>query len=602
MTHNGDDIEAAMVRLLYRQSHGILFANFVIPAAVVYALRDTSAYQLLLAWMAAIYVLTFCRIGLSLMFFRHGESAATTPKQWVTRFTVFSWLSAALWGFLGSLWLLPPDPEWVAFACIVLAGMACGAMPGLSARLGVYVGFMTIMILPFVITCLLRDEPIYGVFLMFALALYVVNVYFGRVTYRNLLSGVQLRFENVALIGQLERERDRANAANLAKTRFLAAASHDLRQPLHALGLLSASLSAVAERGDVGADGARQLGRRLDTTLERMGGLLDGLLDVSRLDAGLVTIRRRPLPLATLLDDIRDEYVEQARRQGCRLDVVVTEAWIDSDPELLRRILDNLLSNAIRYAPMARILVGARRRPGAMEIQVIDSGPGIAPEAQALVFEEFAQLTDAPAEQGLGLGLAIVRRLAGLLGHPISLRSVPGKGSNFSVTVPLARDGAASAALDAPLSAFSGGVQQTECYGVMLVDDDPQILSALNDLLKFWGHLVYAGATVEEVCAAHQRAREQGPAPVHLVLADFRLANQVTGDQAIAWLREYLDAPIPGLIVTGDTAPDRLRALHASGYRVLHKPISADALRQAIAQTAQTAQTVQGARDPAAGN
>lgn len=583
MTQPGGDIEAAMVRLLYRQSHGILFANFVIPAAVVYALRDTIAIRLLLVWMGAIYLLTIGRIVLSLMFFRHGESRGT-PDQWVLRFTVFSWISAALWGLLGSTWMLPQEPQWVAFACIVLAGMACGAMPALSARLSVYLGFMAIMVAPFIVTCLRHPEPIYDVYLAFALALCVVNVYFSRVTHRNLLSGVQLRFENLTLITQLERERDRANAANLAKTRFLAAASHDLRQPLHALGLLSASLSAVAERGDVDADGARQLGRRLDTTLERMGGLLDGLLDVSRLDAGLVTIRRRPLPLATLLDDIRDEYEEQARRQGCRLDVVVTEAWIDSDPELLRRILDNLLSNAIRYAPNARILVGARRRPGAMEIQVIDSGPGIAPEQQALVFEEFAQLPDAPAEQGLGLGLAIVRRLAGLLGHPILLRSTPGRGSNFSVTVPLARDVAIPVNIDAPVQGAA------ESYGVMLVDDDPQILAALGDLLSFWGHAVYAGATVEGVCAAHQRARARGDAPVHLVLADYRLAGQITGDQVIGWLREYLDAPVPGLIVTGDTAPDRLRALHASGYRVLHKPIAAEALRQAIVETVRDAQ------------
>lgn len=584
MTQTGGDIEAAMVRLLYRQSHGILFANFVIPAAVVYALRDTAGYSMLLLWMGAIYLLTIGRIVLSLMFFRHGETRAT-PAQWVFRFSAFSWVSAALWGILGSMWMLPPEPEWVAFACIVLSGMACGAMPALSARLSVYIGFMTIMMAPFLVTCLTHSDSIYSVFLMFALALYVVNVYFSRVTYRNLLSGVQLRFENVALIAQLERERDRAHAANLAKTRFLAAASHDLRQPLHALGLLSASLSAVAERGDVEADGARQLGRRLDTTLERMGGLLDGLLDVSRLDAGLVTIRRRPLPLATLLDDIRDEYVEQARRQGCRLDVVVTEAWVDSDPELLRRILDNLLSNAIRYAPNARILVGARRRPGAMEIQVIDQGPGIAPEQQALVFEEFAQLPDAPAEQGLGLGLAIVRRLAGLLDHPVALRSTPGKGSNFSVTVPLAQNVAT------PTQAASPAQCSGESYGVMLVDDDPQILAALGDLLSFWGHAVYAGATVEGVCAAHQRAHARGAAPVHLVLADYRLAHQVTGDQAIGWLREYLDAPVPGLIVTGDTAPDRLRALHASGYRVLHKPIAAEVLRQAIVDTVRDARS-----------
>lgn len=588
MSQTDGDIQAAMVRLLYQQSHGILFANFVIPLAIVYVLHDSDLLWALLAWMAALYVLTLGRLALSMRFHRHESTA--TPRAWARRFMVLSWLSAVLWGLIGSTVLLPPAPEWTAFACIVLAGMSCGAVPALSAQPRIYFGMVTLMASPFIIYCLMRPEPTYQVYAAFGIAMVVVNIFFCRVTYQSLLASVKLRFENLALIGQLERERDRATAADKAKTRFLAAASHDLRQPVHALGLLSASLAAIAERGDVRPDAAMQISRRLNGTLERMGGLLDGLLNVSRLDAGLMAARRRPLPLGKLLAELRDEYASQAQLHGSSLRVVDAHAWIDSDPELLRRILDNLISNALRYAPKSRILIGARRRKGAMEIQVIDTGPGIDPAHQALVFEEFAQLSNGPDEQGLGLGLSIVQRLASLLGHVITLRSHPGRGSNFSVTVPLAQD----VVPDRPAASDAQAQGQEDGYtrhGVMLVDDDPQILAALGDLLTFWGHAVYAGATVEAVCAAHQQARIEGPAPVDVILADYRLAGQVTGDQAIGWLREYLDADVPGLIVTGDTAPDRLLALHASGYRVLHKPIAADALRQAIAETVRAART-----------
>ncbi|MGO4762452.1 ATP-binding protein [Cupriavidus sp. 2KB_3] len=592
MSQPSGDIQSAMVRLLYRQSHGVLFANFVIPVAVVFVLRHSTYAGPLLWWMAMVYAVTLARILLSMVFYRYESSA--TPRAWANRFAAMSWVSAALWGWLGSTALFPPGAEWTAFACIVLAGMTCGAVPALSAQPRIYVGMVLLMGGPFIVHNAMQPEPIYNVYAAFGIAMIVVNSYFSRVTYHTLLTGVKLRFENLALIGQLEHERDRATAADMAKTRFLAAASHDLRQPVHALGLLSASLAAVAECGDVRADAASQISQRLNGTLDRMGGLLDGLLHVSRLDAGLMPARRQPLSLGKLLADLRDEYAEQASQHGSTLRVRVTQAWIDSDPELLRRILDNLLSNALRYAPQSRIVVGARRRPGAIEIQVLDSGPGIDPSQQALVFEEFTQLPNVQSEHGLGLGLAIVRRLADLLGHPVTLRSTPGRGSNFSVTVPLARDAEPEASALTSAEGLAPADLQAR-YGVMLVDDDPQILAALGDLLAFWGHTVYAGATVEAVCAAHQRARIVGPAPVDLILADFRLAAQVTGRQAIAWLREYLDTEVPGLIVTGDTAPDRLKALHASGLRVLHKPIAAPLLRQAIVETVRGGVTVESA-------
>ncbi|WP_432262015.1 ATP-binding protein [Cupriavidus sp. TMH.W2] len=391
----------------------------------------------------------------------------------------------------------------------------------------------------------------------FAACLLCVNIYYSQVTYRTLRDGVRLRFENLALIGELERERDRATAADRAKTRFLAAAGHDLRQPAYAIGLQAASLLTLGERGDVAGSQAHAIGRRLQSTLARMGNLLDGLLDVSRLDAGVMPVHRRPLQLARLLADVRDEYAEPARQRGSALRVVPVRAWIDSDPDLLKRILDNLVGNALRHAPRASILVGARRRGAAMEIQVIDAGPGIAPAQQARVFDAYAQVPgtatagdDQAGAKGLGLGLAIVRRLAALLGHTVTLRSAPGRGCVFSVRVPLAATAAAPEHATVPAVPATAG--ETLC--VMLVDDDPQVLGALTELLTLWGHVVYGGRTVAEVCDAHRAASQHGAAPVHLILADYRLAEGLTGIAAVGMLRACLGHAVPALIVTGDTA------------------------------------------------
>ncbi|WP_231586404.1 ATP-binding response regulator [Cupriavidus basilensis] len=590
-------VEAAMVGLLYRQSNAVMFANFIIPLPALYVLQRGAPLTLLLGWLAVVYLLTAVRIFNSVQYFRHARAEGTapltpaslaaprslSPRAWAQRFTVMSWLSGLLWGWLGSAVFLPPDPTLVAFCIIIIAGMTCGAIPSLSARPLTYVGTMTAMVLPFMLNCLWQGGPLYNVFFAFALCLACVNLYYCRVTYRSVLEGVRLRFENVALIGQLERERDRATAADNAKTRFLAAASHDLRQPVHALGLFTATLSSVARRGDVPAAQAIQVAARIDGTLAHMGDLLDGLLNVSRLDAGLMPVARRPVALGALLRELGGEYAGQARQRGGELRVVATEAWIDTDPALLRRILDNLLSNALRYAPGGKILLGARRRPHGMEIQVVDQGPGIACAQQARVFEEFAQLpeTQRHPEEGLGLGLAIVRRLAALLGHEIGLRSVPGRGARFSVLVAYAAAPAAPAPVPAP-AGEDGAPSSQHRLGIMLVDDDARVLAALSELLALWGHAVYAGATAPQACAAHAAAAAQGPAPVDLLIVDYRLAGGVTGFAAIAALRGCLGAEVPALVVTGDTAPDRLRELDASGFRILHKPLAAHALREAI--------------------
>jgi signal transduction histidine kinase/CheY-like chemotaxis protein len=567
-------LRAALIDLLYRQSRAILLANLLIPWPVAYVLREAVPTAQLLGWIGAIYLLTAARLLLSRRYFAQANAEAEAPS-WAWRFTGLSVLSSLLWGALGWIGFEPAQPHLIAFVCIVLTGMSGGAVPSLSAFPPAYIGLLIAMQLPFALRCLAQEDAIYSVYVLFQLCLIGAYLYCSRITYQALKGTVALRFENLELMRGLARERDRATAADEAKTHFLAAASHDLRQPVHALALFAATLGALARRGDVESREAAGIAAKLETVIQALGGLLNGLIDVSRLDAGLVPVRRQPVFLPQMLKDLSEQLAPQASERDVTLRLVAGQAWIDSDPMLLRRILDNFVTNAVRYAPGSHVLIGSRSRGAAVDIIVADTGPGIPDEQQRAIFEEFVQLDNPQRdrEQGLGLGLAIVRRLAALLDHPIGLRSIPGKGSTFSVRVPKALGPAAGLDPSQRLASSSSGLR------IMVLDDDPQVLDGIVGLLAAWEHQAIAGTDIEELFRRHVAT---GTGGVDLVIADYRLAAGLTGSEAVERLAGMLGYRPPTLIITGDTLPERLRELSASGHRVLHKPVAADALQAAI--------------------
>ena len=556
----------ALIDLLYRQSYAIAFANFVIPLPVAYMLRDAAPPAALLGWIGAMYGLTAARIVLAQLYFRRG-SGAGRALTWAWRATAFSWASAALWGAVGWVGFMPGDANMAAFTCIVLTGLACGAVPSLSAFPPAYAGTALAMLLPLAVRCILEEGDVARIYLFFVLCLIAVNLYYSRQTFRTLAETVRLRSENLVLIGDLERQRDLAQAADRSKSRFLAAASHDLRQPVHAMSLFVEALSAMAQRGDVAAAAAGTIAGRLRTVIGNFGGVLNGLLDISRLDAGVVRTEVQAEPLAQLFDDLKAEFEAMAGERGLDWRVVSSSVWVRTDPALLRRILGNLLTNAFRYTNEGGVLLGARLRSGGVEIVVLDTGPGIPSEQMEAVFDEFVQLPGAE-KHGLGLGLSIVRRMADLLGHDLRLRSEVGKGSAFSLLLPLA----------APVALV---MEQTEtedgtALAIAVIDDEADALDGLAHLLETWGHQVWAGRSPDQVIAALDRGEPD------LLITDYRLGGGMTAMEAVAMVRGHLGRDLPTIIVTGDTAPDRLREASESGHILLHKPVDPEALRQAI--------------------
>jgi PAS domain S-box-containing protein len=385
---------------------------------------------------------------------------------------------------------------------------------------------------------------------------------------------------------QIERElaeaKETAEQANLAKSKFLAAASHDLRQPLQSLFLFAHVLEAQVAGSDkaLGTLGALHKG------LEAMKGLLDSLLDVSRLDAGSVTAEIRSVPVAGLLDALDTAYARIAANKALSWHVEPCAAVVRSDPTLLAQLVRNLVENAIRYTPRGGVrvechVVGENGGGESLAIAVHDTGIGIPAEHMASIWEEFHQVgnPERDREKGLGLGLAIVRRLSVLLGHPVTARSEPGKGSVFTVEVPLDTE---ERALEIEAAARPAPGPGATPRLVVVVEDDVIVLTALEALLTEWGYEVLPASSGTE---AVERIRDGGRLP-DVVVSDYRLRGGEVGTQAVRLIRQSCGHPIPGVLLTGETAGTALRDAAAEGLLVVHKPVLPteldDALRQQI--------------------
>ena len=444
-----------------------------------------------------------------------------------------------------------------------------------------FYGFALAVLVPLIVRVAVEGDQVH---LFTALVLLVVLVFvmsFGRQVNQLLTNSLAIRYENVDLIGELtahsraaELARAAAETANRAKSQFLAAASHDLRQPLHAMGLFSAALSARTRDPEM-----KPLAQSIQASVEALETLFAQLLDLSRLDAGALQPERCDVPPGPLFARLEADFAALAAARGLTLRVVPTAWSVDSDPVLLEQILRNLVANALRYTRTGGVVLGARRRDAAVRIDVVDTGIGIAPADRERVFDEFVQIgavTCRETGRGMGLGLAIVRRLCTLLDHPLALVSTLGLGSRFSVTAPRValrrrRNEPAPAARDS-----TGDVLSSVRFAgrlVAIVDDDPVVVDAMCTLFASWGSRVAGGDDAPAVLAAI------GADTPDLIVADLRLANGRSGITAIGDLRRAFGPTTAALIGSGDTTEAAREETRAAGITMLAKPVVAVALR-----------------------
>jgi two-component system, chemotaxis family, CheB/CheR fusion protein len=402
-------------------------------------------------------------------------------------------------------------------------------------------------------------------------------------TQDNGVEGVVITFADITerrhIADALEVAERKAQLANIAKSRFLAAASHDLRQPLQALSLMRGALDRRIREGR--KEEALELVARLDETAAAMSGMLNTLLDINQIEAGAVHAEMISFPIADLLERLKDEFTYHAQAQNLALRVVRCRLSVHSDPRLLEQMIRNLLSNALKYTTHGKVLLGCRRRNDVLSIEIWDTGIGIPDEELQRIFDEYHQLDNAARERsrGLGLGLSIVQRLSDLLSHPVRVRSKPGKGSVFAIDIKLSLSAAAIQMKDRQPEMDETIAEAVPRTGaVLIIEDDPEVCSLLDMLLKDQG--CRTATAPDGIAALDLVAR--GKIRPDLILADYNLPKGLDGLQVVEKLRAQLRRRIPVIVLTGDISTSTLRDIARHDCVQLNKPVRLKELTQAV--------------------
>jgi signal transduction histidine kinase/ActR/RegA family two-component response regulator len=598
-------LRAAQVQVLYDQAPVALSATFAAAVILLAVFWSVTPHPRLFGWFG-VYVLTTLGRFILLAAYRRAAPAKRYGPEWLKGAMLGIVASGFVWG--AAIPLLPPTGSLIygGLTALWVCGLAAGSTVALSAVRGAFFAFLLPAALPgaayFLIQGTQESTMIGGGLVMFAafLSLNALRMH------RSLVESLSLQFENSDLLDGLAAEKQRIEAlnaelerrvderttelraANKAKSRFLAAAGHDLRQPLQTISLLQAAL-AMTLRGP----GPRKIIEDMGEGLKATVAILDDLAEISSLDQGRIEPKITEFPLVEVLDELRKELAPCAHEKGLQLRFVASRTVVRSDRGLLVRILRNLLSNAIKYTSAGKILLGARRRASGMRIEVWDTGVGI-PEADlGRVFEEFYQAGNPARERkGQGLGLAIVDRAARLLRHPLSTQSIVGKGSVFRLDVPYG-----SKARVTHRRRNARKPDTTGCHGnlhVLIVDDDRDVLEATRLVLTLRGFRVDCGRTGAEAIEHCSRA---GNWP-DIVIADFRLPGHETGVASIRRIRSCAQRLIPGLILTGDASAECRQLVDECGCLLLQKPVEPQELIDSILELTGR-RTASSAADPA---
>lgn len=555
------------VHAYYRtNTWALVTALVIVPTLLVAGFSGVLSAALLYSWLAGMYVVAAVRVAVNVAYLKR-RPPVEKARTWARAAIIGTVSSGAIWGAAGVFLFVPGVVRDQLLLLLVLASVGAGAVVALSALMPAFYGYLLTSLSPVTLVLARQGDRFHVVLAVLVVVYGAALSYFALVVNRILTESLRLRFEQVELLKEMTRKKEEAERANLGKSRFLAAASHDLRQPLHALGLFVSALESRLRQAS-----EHVLVGHIRASLEALEDLLNSLLDVSRLDAGTIVPRIVDCPLQPLFDRLRVEFTPDAQAKNLWLRTRPTKVAVATDPILLERVLRNLLANALRYTNSGGVLLAARCRQSSVWIEVWDTGIGIAQEHQRDIFEEFFQIGNDARDRnkGLGLGLAIVRRLTYLLGHRLDLVSRVGRGSRFRVELP----GRPSTPAAAFVPQAAGG--DFEGVLVAVVEDDLVVLNAMRTLLVQWGCRVAAGARVEQVLAA---LGTEAPA---VILADYRLTEDMTGIMAIQRIGEHYGVPIPALLVTGDTSVNRLRDASASGLTILHKPVAPARLRAAL--------------------
>jgi two-component system, sensor histidine kinase len=565
------------LQLLCQQWTRSPFFIAVAVAFVGYVAWNHASPYVIGAWGFLLLAILFARIPYARHLLSHPPADTTRALR---HMLWFAGVHGLMIGAAAVLFFPHLHSDGRAVLTMVLVSWTGGAVATAAAYARAFHVFVIPALLPLAFAWGLSGDPENIAIAVMIVLFAVVQIFFVRDNERVVRNSFLIRYENERLLDALERERqdvilarDRAEEANRAKSRFLAAASHDLRQPLHALSLYSGALGLHARDG-----AAAEISRHINKALESLSALFDSLLDVSKLDAGAVRPEPQRVSVRELIERIEADYRPMGRAKDLQFLVTTTDAEVETDPVLFERLLRNLVDNAFKYTSAGSVMLAAEAGDSTVRIVVRDTGPGIPAAERERIFEEFYQIDNPERDraQGLGLGLAIVRRLARLLGLQVELESTPGRGSTFAVT--LSSQLGARAPGPTPPAATTPESRLLDGVHVLVIDDEPAVRVGMRTLLESWGCRVAACSGYAEA----ERLLDEYALEVDVIVADFRLREHENGIETVRRLRARL-GDVPALLVSGDTAPERLREARDSGLPFLHKPVSADKLLRTIA-------------------
>lgn len=553
--------------LVQRQTPTTLTGSSIVAVGLIVIVWRVVPGVYLASWAVLIFSLIFARVAFYVHVKRTGLEDALSFR--AAQFVAFSLCSGIAWGAAGALFFTPSEPLTLALLLLSLAGLVAASVASTSAYPPIFFVYSIPALVPIAVTSLMFDQLGVKVMGIFTLVFLAANFAYCLAIHKSIVEALTLRFENIELVEAVSAQKAVAERANIAKSKFLAAASHDLRQPLHAQGLLLDALKA-----EVASRKGQELLVKILNAKSSLDNLFDGLLDISRLDANVVQPKLEVFNVRSVLTALEEEFERQAEDKGLSLCMESEDVYVRTDKLLLGRIVRNLLSNAIQYTDSGDICLRAKTKNGRARIEVIDTGRGIPQAELANVFSEYHQLTNPERDRnkGLGLGLAIVDKLAKLLGIEIAVSSREFNGSTFTLELDQCEASPNVQRHGTPLR------EPAERIKLLAIDDSQEVLEGMQELFDQWGYRSILASSAAE--AVEQLARLGGD--IDVVVADYRLRNNRTGVEAIDRIREEFNLDVPGIIITGDTAPERIVDAERSGYRLLHKPVSAAELRTAI--------------------
>ena len=575
------------VRSMFSYTRTSLTGNLIGAVILQLMFASTAPLALRVGWGVPFAALWIARALLAWRFARDEPDSAAGYRRWLRWWHAGTLISGAWWG--GAAWLFWGHGDAVQQITLVLIiySYCVASVPILAAQAGLFSGYIALLFLPAVVRVGIGGETLGLELAGVMLLAFAMTIALGR-NYRIAFDAVvELKLRTERLMEQLRAEkavsdaaRQEAEVANRAKTQFFAAASHDLRQPLHAMSLFAEALrQRTHEQPEVA-----NLVNSINASVDALEGLFSELLDITRIYAVCFELRPQAFEVDDILRKLRLHFEPTAFEKGLALNLRGGHRVVHADPLLVERILRNLVSNAIRYTNDGGVLVAARSRGDRVILQVWDSGLGIREEEQAKVFEEFYQVPNTPAvaahqRKGLGLGLAIVKRLADLMDAPITLRSQAGRGTVFTLELPVGIKPAPQAAVPSskgPLGLTLAGRL------VVVVEDEPAVRSGLEVLLQGWGAQV---VSFESVAESSAWAAACDPATVRpdLLIVDYRLEHGRNGVDAIVELRERFGAALPAIVVTGSTMSSLDKEAQERNFHLLLKPVVPNKLRAMIA-------------------